>query len=224
MIINYSGGDQRYESIFFDLDGTITESGAGVTNAVKYMFENTGVTGYDEQMVKSFIGPPVIYHLQNILKFSEERARESYVFFKEYYLRKGIYENGLYDGIIEVIRDIKDSGKKIYIATTKPEMQAFMVLDNFKITGMFDGVFAAKHECGIFSKKEVLVNAVKKLGEVKNAVMVGDRSYDIEGGKFVGFGTVGVLYGYGDLKELSEAGCDFTVDTVEDLSVLFGRR
>ena len=224
MIRNLTGKDSKsYKSVFFDLDGTITESGEGCINGLKYMFKKIGYTGYDEKKLKAFIGPPMRDHLAKAYGFSEKQAEEAYTIYREYYSSKGLFENRLYDGIMDTINKIKLSGKAVYIATSKPESQTLRIAERFGLSSVFSGIFASKPELGIFNKIQVLSNAIKELGAVQNAVMVGDRIYDIQGGQHVGFDTVGVLYGYGDSGELEEAGCDYIVDSVKDLGVLLGR-
>lgn len=223
MIRNITGKNSSYKTVFIDLDGTVTDSAEGCINGIRHMFNSIGYKDYEESRLKEFVGPAVKKHLLRAYGFSQQQADEAYPFYREYLLSKGIYENRLYDGIVETLTAIKQSGKPIYIATSKPEQQAHIVLDHFGINYLFTDVFAARHEVGIFEKSEVLENALKKLGKPECPVMVGDRFYDIEGGKHVGFDTVGVLYGYGDSEELIGAGCDITVDTTADLAVLLGR-
>ena len=223
MIENITGKDYTlYQSVFIDLDGTITESGLGCMNAVRYMFEKIGYEENDETRVRSFVGPPIKRHLIQAFGFSEERATETYAYYREYYLEKGIHESWLYTGIEDALRAIRASGKSLYVATSKPEIMALPILERDGLIDLFVGVFGARHEEGIFDKTQVLQNAVKKLGAPPHAVMVGDRSHDIIGGQSVGFDTVGVLYGYGDRKELIDAGPDFIIDSVADLAAMLG--
>jgi phosphoglycolate phosphatase len=223
MIENITGKDYTsYQSVFIDLDGTITESGLGCMNAVRYMFEKIGYEENDETRVRSFVGPPIKRHLIQAFGFSEERATETYAYYREYYLEKGIHESWLYTGIADALRAIRASGKSLYVATSKPEIMALPILERDGLLDLFAGVFGARHEEGIFDKTQVLQNAVKSLGVPPHAVMVGDRSHDIIGGQSVGFDTAGVLYGYGDRKELMEALPDFIIDSVADLAAMLG--
>jgi phosphoglycolate phosphatase len=223
MIRNITGKDASYRMVFFDLDGTVTDSGPGCINGVRHMFEQIGYAETDEKKLRGFMGPPMKRHLVREYGFSEEQAAEAYVHYREYYDSRGIYENSPYEGIEDAIMSIRASGKDVYIATSKPEKQAMLVLERFSLLKLFTGVFAARHDKNILDKDEVLASAVAELGDVSGAVMVGDRCFDIFGGKHVGFDTIGVLYGYGGEDELTAAGCDYTVDTVHDLAVLLGR-
>jgi|AGTN01.3.fsa_nt_gi Predicted phosphatases len=192
-------------------------------NAVRYMFERAGIREDGEEGLRSFIGPPVTENLKKRYGLTEEKAQEAYAVFREYYERQGVYESRLYGGIAEAIGDMRHSGKKVYVATAKPEYLAITVLKHFNILPLFERVFAVRREIGIYDKLQVLRHAAAELGAIAGPVMVGDRSFDIEGGRAVGFTTVGVLYGYGSREELLAAGCDYLLDSVEDLSALLGR-
>ncbi len=224
MIENITGKDHAsYQSVFIDLDGTITESGLGCMNAVRYMFEKIGYDENDESRIRSFVGPPIKRHLIQAFGFSEERAAETYAYYREYYLEKGIHESWLYAGIEDALRAIRASGRTLYVATSKPEIMALPILERDGLLDLFAGVFGARHEDGIFDKTQVLQSAVMRLGGAPpQAVMVGDRHHDILGGQAVGFGTIGVLYGYGDRRELLDAGPDFIIDSVADLEAMLG--
>lgn len=224
MIESITGKDKTtYQSVFIDVDGTITESGLGCMNAVRYMFDKIGYEENDEARIRSFVGPPIKRHLIDAFGFSEERAAETYTYYREYYLDKGIHESWLYEGIEDMLRAIKASGKTLYVATSKPEIMALPILKRYGLLDLFGAVFGARHEEGIFDKTQVLQNAVNRLGGPPPfSVMVGDRCHDIIGGRTVGFDTIGVLYGYGDRKELLDAQPDYLVDTVADLTALLG--
>ena len=223
MIRNFNGKDSsRYQTVFFDLDGTITDSAGGIIKGILYMLEKIGIEENDEKKIQAFLGPPMKQHLMKEYGLSDQRADKAYAYYREYYDGQGIYENRPFDGIKDAILAIKRSGKTVYIATSKPEPQALKVLDRFDLTNLFSEVFAARHDLGVSYKNEVLERALSLLGDTPNAVMVGDRHHDIHGGRHVGFDTVGVLYGYGDYDELQNAGCDYLIDSVQDLSSLLG--
>ena len=222
MIHTISGRTEDYRHVFMDLDGTITESGPGIINAVLYMFERIGVNEDNEERLRGFIGPPVTEYLKRVYGFTEDEAQQAYVIFREYYERQGVWESRLYEGIVEAIEDMKSAGKRVYIATAKPEFIALPVLKHFGVYDLFDRVFSVRRDIGIYDKLQVLQHASKELGRIPGPVMVGDRSYDIEGGRAVGYATAGVLYGYGSRDELLGAGCDYLLDSVEDLTALLG--
>lgn len=224
MIHNITGKDfSDVQNVFIDLDGTISKSGDGCINGVKYMFERIGYTDYDQTTIQSFVGPSVKVHLKDAYGFSQGEADKAYVYYREYYDAKGIFETSPYEGIINAIERMRCAGKITYIATLKPEDQALMVIERFGIKDLFNGIFGARHDLGIFHKEGVLERAVELIGQSPaNSVMVGDRHHDVLAGAHMKFHTVGVLYGYGDFDELKNAGCDIIADTVDDLAALLG--
>jgi phosphoglycolate phosphatase len=226
MINNITGYDiSKVDTVFLDLDGTVSRSGTSCRNGVKYMFDKIGYRQISEIELNAFIGPTVKVHLREVHGFSEEDAAAAYVYYREYYDGIGIFESSMYDGVADAIEDMRASGKTVYIATMKPEDQAKQIIEMYGITHLFRDIFGARHDLGIVYKQLVLERAVQIIGEKpQNAVMVGDRNHDVIAGKHIGFGTVGVLYGYGELKELNDAGCDIIVDSVADLSTLLGRK
>lgn len=224
MIQNLNGKNSaKYKTVFLDLDGTVAKSGTGCVNGIRYMFEKIGYNENNEDNINSFLGPSVKRHLKEKYLFSDGQAEQAYVFYKEYYISKGIYESCLYDGIKQTIKAIKSTGKTVYIATLKPQDQAEILLNWLGISDLFSGVFGARHDLGISHKNDILKLALDALGEVMPAVMVGDRYYDILSGQHVGLDTVGVLYGYGNYTELKDAGCDYLADSPDDLYTMLGR-
>lgn len=224
MIHNLTGKDPKsYSSVFLDFDGTILESGEGVINAVKYMFSRMDMQENDEKRIIAFIGPPVLHHLAKAYDMHGEEAARAYAFFREYYLSKGAYESQLYDGILDALRQIRKSGKTIYIATCKGEVMVKEMIKRLDLLSYFDDIFGAWHDKGVYDKAQVLGYALERLGGLDGrAIMVGDRNHDIEGGKAVGLDTAGVLYGYGSRDELLCAGSDYLLDSISDLSDMLG--
>lgn len=226
MIRNLSGTDLCcIDSVFLDLDGTVSESGLSSMNGVKYMFDKIGFRQISNEELRAFVGPTVRVHLEQEYGFSKEEALAAYEYYREYYDGIGIFESTMYDGIEEAIVSIKDSGKKVYLATLKPENQAKQIVERYGISGLFDGIFGARHDLDILHKQQVLERAIELIKEHPGkSVMVGDRKHDINAAKHVGFSSVGVLYGYGTYDELESAGCDIIVDSVQDLKQLLGRK
>jgi phosphoglycolate phosphatase len=138
--------------------------------------------------------------------------------FREYYNAKGWAENAPYDGVVEMLDGLKKSGKKLYVATSKPDFMAKRVLDHFGLTGYFSFIGGASED-GVREKKDDVIRYVMeccKLNEKETIVMVGDRRHDIEGAHKVGLEAVGVLYGYGSQPELEGAGADWITETVPE--------
>lgn len=209
--------------LLFDLDGTLTDSGPGIMNSARYALEQLGVHPTEEEL-RSFIGPPLHLSFQSAYGFSEEKSFEGVRLYREYYGEKGIYENEIYPGVDRLLQKLKDSGKLLILATSKPVFYAKKVLEHFGIAKRFAFVAGSELDNSRGDKAEVIAYALKgaAVADKAAALMVGDRSHDIIGAKKNGLDSVGVLYGYGDRPELEAAGADAIAATVEELHLLLG--
>ncbi len=208
----------RTEYIFMDLDGTISDPKEGITKAVAHALSYYGIRVESLDMLEKFIGPPLMDSFQDFYGFSEERGREAVEKYREYFGRQGLFENVLYDGMRELLSEAVSLGKKLVIATSKPEVYTEKILKYFDIEKYF--LFAAGSTLdGSRSKKgDVIRYALDSLKiRADQAVMVGDRKHDVIGAKENGLYSIGVLYGYGDRKELEIAGADCIVTDVQEL-------
>jgi phosphoglycolate phosphatase len=207
----------KYDHILFDLDGTLTDSGPGIINGFEYSLGKMGIDVPDRASLRRFVGPPLGDSFEKTLGFSPEDAAKGIAFYKEYYAEKGVYENDVYPGIPELLEKLKESGKKLIVATTKAELMANVVMDHFGLRKYFD-LMVASNNTDRKNKIDVLNYAIEKGGvDRERAVMVGDRFYDITGAAHFGMTSVGVLYGYGSRQELEEAGATHIAESVEDL-------
>ena len=207
----------KYDHILFDLDGTLTDSGPGIMNGFEYSLGKMGVEYPGRDYLKQFVGPPLGDSFEKTLGFSPEDAAKGIAFYKEYYAEKGVYENDVYPGIPELLEKLKESGKKLIVATTKAELMANVVMDHFGLRKYFD-LMVASNNTDRKNKIDVLNYAIENGGvDRERAVMVGDRFYDITGAAHFGMTSVGVLYGYGSRQELEEAGASHIAESVEDL-------
>ena len=210
-----------YEVILFDLDGTLTDPGEGITNSVAYALKKYGIEVADKKSLYSFIGPPLKDSFMKYYGFSEEKSMEAIMFYREYFRETGIFENKVYDGVTELLRKIKASGRKTVLATSKPEEFALRILEHFDLMKYFDVVAGASMDEKRNKKGDVITYALEKGGFGKSGtVMIGDREHDIFGAKENGLDSIGVLYGYGDREELEKAGADYICEAVEDIFAL----
>ena len=207
----------KYDHILFDLDGTLTDSGPGIMNGFEYSLGKMGVEYPGRDYLKQFVGPPLGDSFEKTLGFSPEDAAKGIAFYKEYYAEKGVYENDVYPGIPELLEKLKESGKKLIVATTKAELMANVVMDHFGLRKYFD-LMVASNNTDRKNKIDVLNYAIENGGvDRERAVMVGDRFYDITGAAHFGMTSVGVLYGYGSRQELEEAGATHIAESVDSL-------
>ena len=152
----------------------------------------------------------------------EEKAAEMVTLYREYFTVTGIFENSVYDGVEEMLKTLKQAGIKIAMATSKPEKFAKIIADHFGLAQYFDVIGGACMDETRTEKQDVIRYVLEQCEEkeLDKIVMVGDRSYDILGGHAEGMKVIGVLYGYGDLKELSEAGADALATTPQEVAEL----
>lgn len=211
-----------FSSILFDLDGTLTDPGQGITNSVAYALERFGIRVADRTALYPFIGPPLQDSFAEHFGFSKEDCERAVGYYREYFREKGIFENEVYDGIGALLSSLRGAGRQVVLATSKPEPFAETILRHFDLFGYFTAVCGATMDSARSRKADVIAYALEKCGvrDLSTAVMVGDREHDIQGAKSVGISSVGVLYGYGSLPELQAAGADYIAETVEALGAL----
>lgn len=207
-----------YDVILFDLDGTLTDPAEGITNSVAYALEKYGIKVEDKKSLCSFIGPPLNDSFMKYYGFTPEKAMEAIWVYREYFRDRGIFENEVYEGVPKLLDKIKKSGRKIVLATSKPEEFAVRILEHFDLIGYFDVVAGASMDEKRNKKGDVIRYAMEKGGfSAEKAVMIGDREHDIFGAKENNLPSIGVLYGYGDREELEKAGADYIAETVENI-------
>ena len=208
-----------YKYILFDLDGTLTDPGIGITNSVMYALKKFGIEVEERASLYKFIGPPLMDSFQNFYGFTKEESELALKYYREYFRPKGIYENHVYDGVEDLLRELKASGKKMIVATSKPEEFAVEILKHFNLYQYFNFVGGVSMDEKRVKKSDVIAYALEK-GDVTDldaVVMIGDREHDVYGAKQIGVDSIGVLYGYGDYEELKQAGADYIVERPSEI-------
>lgn len=210
----------RFETVLFDLDGTLTDPGVGITSSVAYALEACGITAPDKRELEGFIGPPLHESFERLYDMSPSCADFAVKKYREYYNDRGIFENEVYCGIPELLAALKDAGKTVIMATSKPECYAERIAEHFMIGGYFDCIVGSELDGRRTDKAQVIESALGRMGitDRSKCVMIGDRKHDIIGAERTGLFSVGVLWGYGSLEELTGCGADRVVGIVRDLS------
>lgn len=208
--------DRKY--ILFDLDGTLTDPMMGITKSVRYALNYYGISVNDLNDLLPFIGPPLRDSFREFYGFDANKANEAVIKYREYFATKGIFDNKVYKGIPECLQTLKDAGKILLIATSKPEKFAKQITEYFDLAKYFD--FVGGSEFNGREKKADVINYVLTENQINvdDAIMVGDRKHDIIGAHDNDIPCVGVLYGYGSLDELSANHADYIVETVASLT------
>ena len=213
-----------YKAIFFDLDGTLTESGEGITKSVQYALEKIGKPEEDLEKLKVFVGPPLMEQFMKYAGVDEATGRKAVEFYRERYEVKGIYENHPYESVEEMLQELKRKGYILAGASSKPEYYVTQILDYFKLSSYFDVVVGSEMNGARTSKSEVIEEALKRINmsDKRNEVlMVGDKEHDVLGARAAGLDCVAVAYGYGTQEELTEANPLKIVDSVDELLHFF---
>lgn len=208
-----------YNYILFDLDGTLTDPGIGITNSVMYALKKFGIEEKDRVFLYKFIGPPLLESFDKYYGLSPEECQQALVYYREYFRPKGLYENEVYDGIKELLEELKEKGKTLLLATSKPEEFAIEILKHFDLYQYFDFVAGATMDEKRVKKADVIAYALENCGisDLSMAIMVGDREHDVIGAKAIGMDSIGVLYGYGDYEEHKNAGATYIAEKPEDI-------
>lgn len=210
---------KKYDLIAFDLDGTLTDPALGLTTGFEYAFRKLGINAGDKQSLCRFIGPPLLDCWMGEFGFTHEEADIAIGLFREYYSVYGWRENKVYEGIPELLEELRGAGKRLAVATSKPEEQARKIIRLFNLEKYFDYVGGAVSHRIRATKSEVLEYAISEIGNIPRdrCILVGDRRFDAEGAAKLGIDSLGVLYGHGSEKEVREAGFTYIARRVEDI-------
>ena len=208
-----------YEYILFDLDGTLTDPGLGITNSVAYALKRWNIEVEDRKSLYKFIGPPLQDSFAQYYGFSAQDALRAVDVYREYFREKGLFENEVYPGVESMLKALKEQGKTLILATSKPEEFAIRILKHFHLDGYFTVMAGATMDTSRSKKGDVIAYALREAGvlDKSKAVMVGDREHDVIGANQNGLDSIGVLFGYGDRDELEKAGATYIAPTVEDI-------
>lgn len=210
----------KFNHILFDLDGTLTDPGIGITNSVMYALKKYNIDITDRSKLYKFIGPPLSESFENFYGFSKEQSNAAVGFYREYYKDKGIFENFMYEGIQELLKKLKTNGKVLYVATSKPTVFANQILEHFGLSEYFTDIVGSELDGTRVKKNEVIQYVIEKnnITDFDKCVMIGDREQDIIGAKTCNIKSIGVLYGYGDQNELENAGANDIVNDIDELA------
>lgn len=208
-----------YQFILFDLDGTLIDSGSGITRCVMYALDKFHIKVEDPQQLRPFIGPPLKYSFQTFCGLGEADSELAVKYYRERFSTKGVYENEVYPNVEKTLQELKERGKTLIIATSKPEKYTIEILKYLHLYEYFDYIVGATMDGSRSEKADVIRYALESAGirDKAQAVMIGDRNYDILGAKENELHSIGVLYGFGDREELTSAGADHLAEEVQDI-------
>lgn len=214
----------KYKNILFDLDGTITDSANGITNAVKYgikkmsdIYPDLNIVLPEDYTLRKFIGPPLDISFKKYIYDNQDKAIEFIKYYREDYNgNNGLFNCTLYDGIYDLIKTLYNSNFNTYLATAKPLESAVRIIKHFDLDKYFTNMYGAILGGAIKNKLDVLKEASLKENFNKNeTIMIGDRIDDIEASKNMGFDSIAVRYGFGNDEEFRDA--TYIADNTKDI-------
>ncbi|EJQ43833.1 hypothetical protein IEE_03064 [Bacillus cereus BAG5X1-1] len=208
-----------YTTFLFDLDGTLTDPKEGIINSVLYALEKIGIEEVNISELDSFIGPPIQQSFVDRYNMNEIEVERAVFYFREYLKQSGLLENKVYDGIGALLQELKDAGNRLFVATSKPTVFAKQVIEHFQLTSFFEEIVGSNLDGTRIKKEEIIAHILQTNEELQKEkmVMIGDRKHDVTGASSNGIASIGVLYGYGNENELSDAGASHIVKDVEEL-------
>ena len=204
------------KAIFFDLDGTLTDSGEGLINCAALALRHFGLPVPSREEMGVFVGPPLD---KTFIQFGvpEDKTEEAVKVFRSRYLVTGKFENTPYPGIHQLLQTLKEQGHRLFVATSKPEVTAIEVLDKFQLTPFFTCICGATMDGTRVHKADVIAYLLKQIGDPEHILMVGDTEYDVLGAAAHGIATIGVAWGYGKVSAMEEAGAIAIAHTMDEL-------
>ena len=213
---------KKYETILFDLDGTLTDPAEGLTLGFEYALDKMGMPRESREALRRFIGPPLLDVWQTEYGLTRAEAERMIAVFREYYDIYGWWDNIPYCGIAEQLATLKSRGYRLLVATSKPERTAKRVLSLFGLDKYFDFIGGAESGSERYTKTEVLKYVLEATGaSASTSILVGDRMYDREGAREVGIDSLGVLWGHGSREEIESSGFTDVIENVEELTKAF---
>ena len=204
--------------VLFDLDGTLTDPFLGITRSVAYSLKSFGIEVDDLETLKPFIGPPLDVSFREYYHMDEAQSWKALEKYREYFSKKGLFENKVYEGMEDFLQSLLNMDMKLYVCTSKPEVFAKEILDHFSLTPYFTGIYGATLDGSLKNKGDVIAHCIKQEQlNIQDCMMVGDRQHDIVGAHQNQIPCIGVLYGYGSLEEFQEYHCDYIAKDLIEL-------
>jgi phosphoglycolate phosphatase len=204
--------------ILFDLDGTLIDSEIGITSSMVHAMRSVGIDPPNQECLRSWIGPPLHTSFAHVLGDDSGRVEKAVYHYRERFDAVGWSEHAVYPGIEDLIMDLVARGNRLAVVTSKLASQARRIVEHLPFGTLFEAVFAPTPETRSCSKADLVASALRELdGSARDAMMIGDRRFDIEGARANAVRGIGVLWGFGGMEELREAGADSIVANPREL-------
>ncbi len=214
---------KQFDTILFDLDGTLVDSGEGIMKSAQYALDKLGIHVDDWHALRPFVGPPLEDSFKDFYHLDDQQAELGVEGYRERYFATGVYEQKEYPGVYEFLEELRSRGYRLALATSKMQRLAKKVTEEiFHLADHLDYVFGRDDEGIRHTKADVINYGLTTMGitDRSRVLMIGDRKFDINGAKECGLTSVGVLFGYGDREELQTAGADYICSSYDEILAL----
>ncbi len=212
-------------TVLFDLDGTLTDSSAGITRCIRHALGRLGRACPDDDALAAYIGPPLRGTFSTLLGTTDPALIEAALaHYRARYDETGLYENRAYDGVPEMLESAGRIADAMFVTTAKLQPAATRIVAHFDLARHFTAVYGAEPGGRFDSKVDLLAHLLESgVIRAETAVMVGDRELDITAAKINGLRSIGALWGFGDHRELADAGADFLCESPRALVACLAR-
>jgi len=210
--------------LFFDLDGTLTDSRPGILASMRHALTILGREIPTDEALSRFIGPPTHEAFRELLQSNDPELNAHTIgIYRERYAKLGLFESSVYPGVAEGLKALREANFRLFVVTSKPQVFANTIIDHFELRPYFSQVYGSELSGERSNKGELIAHVLQTEGiSPPGAWMIGDRLHDVVGAKQNGVRVAGVLWGYGSRQELSEAGADRLFQTMPELVRAFG--
>jgi phosphoglycolate phosphatase len=210
-----------YQYLLFDLDGTLTNPKEGITRSVQHALRHFGIEVADPDTLTPYIGPPLIPSFMEFHGLTQEQALEALQVYRQRFSTVGLFENEVLDGVPEMLRALKQNGRFVAVASSKPEPYVIRILEHFDLLQYFDEVVGASMYEKRSAKKDIIEEALRRMGKApgdRDILMIGDRMHDVEGAQLCGLDSLGIYTGFAPEGELEDAGATYVFHTIRDMA------
>lgn len=212
-----------YRNIMFDLDGTVTDSGRAIMSSVEYALSHFGYENQPEEKLRSFVGPSLFDSFTREYQMNEEDCKKAVFLYRDIYQKKRMFDVDIYEGIPELIKELKEKGYMVFLVTSKPLVFSSKIIEYIGLAPFFDDEIGVELTDKSSDKKRLIEKAMTKYAlKPEECLMIGDTKYDILGACDAGVDSVGVTYGYGTKEDLKQAGATYIASSAADIPKVAG--
>lgn len=212
----------HYQSILFDLDGTLTDPREGITRSVQFALAKLGIDEPDLRALEHFIGPPLLQCFIHSYALDQTTAWQAVRHYRERFAEVGLYENRVFEGVEELLQLLQAQGRHLYIATSKPALFAEQIARHFDFARHFKVIYGSELDGTRTDKVELIRHLLEQEGLCANdCLMIGDRKHDLIGARHNGLDAAAVGYGFGSAEELQAEAPTYHFHTLAELHRAF---